>query len=112
MRGMARTGQLGCLAFVAALMLAADGFTQAPPSLPEDRGGKTDPTQLQKDRPLIDLRPIEKPKPEYEILTGPDQGIPPQEGIVIVPDEAAKAPPPQAPPATDTPPPQKKSDDY
>ena len=75
-----------------ALLFAAQGFAQGIPPQVEDRVGKTDPTQLQKERPGIDLRPIEKPKPEYEILTGPDQGIPPQEGIVIVPDGTPKTP--------------------
>lgn len=97
--------RLASLVFSAALLLAADGMTQGIPPQIEDRTGKTDPTQLQKDRSLLDLRPIEKPKPEYDILTGPDQGIPPQEGIVIVPDEASR-PPSTSEPST---PPKKKT---
>jgi hypothetical protein len=84
---------MGLFVLVIAVAATSNGLAQSPPPVPES--GKTDPTQLQRERELLDLRPIERPKPEYEILTGPDQGPVPGEGkIVIIPDEPAKTPPP------------------
>ena len=98
--------RIGVLSMGITLALAANGFTQSRPS----DGGKTDPTQLQRNREVLDLNPIEKPKAEIEILTVPDQASPPAQGkIVIVPDEPAQPP---SPPAKEQETPTQKKDDY
>lgn len=100
------TVRIGLLAMGLTLALAADGFTQNLPS----GSGKSDPTQLQKKRELIDLNPIEKPKAEIEILADPDQASPPAQGkIVIVPDEPTQPP---SPPAKEQDTPTQKKDEY
>ena len=90
-----RTLCIGLLLMGSTLALAADGFAQAPTRAPDV--GKTDPTQLQRSRELIDLNPIQQPKPEIDILTGTDSVSPPADGkIVIIPDEPDKTTPPAA----------------
>ncbi len=90
-----RTLRRGVILLGTTLALAAEGIAQAPPLAPD--GGKTDPTQLHRERERIDPNPIQKPKPEYDIITGPDSAGAPSEGkIVIIPDEPDKTPPPAA----------------
>ena len=85
--------RIGVLSMGITLALVADGFPQSRPS----DGGKTDPTQLQRNRELLDLRPIDKPKPEIEVLTSPDKASPPAQGrIVIIPEEPSQPPSPPA----------------
>lgn len=99
--------QVGSLVVGAVLLLTAMVNAQA---VPEGTVGTPDSGQTQRQQIPIDLSPIEKPKPEVEIFTGPDLGGAPPVGIVIVPDEAPKTPAPPSPPAQEQPSPPKKSE--
>ena len=87
---------LGSLSLGASLLLATVVNAQA---VPEGRTGNPDGGQSQRDRHPDDLNPIEKPKPEVEIFTGPDLRDTAPAGIVIVPDETVKTPSPPSSPA-------------
>lgn len=76
-----------------------------------DKAGNPDPGQAQRQQTPIDLSPIDKPKPEVEIFTGPDLGSAPPVGITIVPEETAKTPPAPSSPAQEPAAPSKKKDD-
>ena len=68
-------------------------------------GGRADPTQLQRNRELIELNPIEKPKPEYEIIIPPDQGSPAEgnlQGVTVVPDQPLPKDPADVPTQDDS----------
>lgn len=108
MKRTSRTLRLGGLVLGGALLLTATGHAQG---VPEGRTGNPDSGQSQRERTPIDLSPIDKPKPEIEIYTGPDVGGAPPRGIVIVPEEAAQPPSSPSPPATEQAGPPKKKDE-
>ena len=80
--------------------------------VPEGKTGNPDSGQTQRERHSDDLNPIDKPKPEVEIFTGPDPaGTAPAGTVIIIPDETFKTPSsPSSPAKEDDSSPKKKDD--
>jgi len=98
------------MALGVALSLTSHGYTQG---IPDGRLSNPDSGQAQRDRASVDGGTVDKPKPEIEIYSGPNDTAPPTGGIiVIVPEEIAQPSTPPLPPDGGSPavsPPKKES---
>ena len=103
----ASAARTAALALTLAALSAADGGAQAPP--PDT--GTSHPSQSQHELPSGTIDTLDKPKPEIEIYTSPEDLNPSSQsglkGIVVVPEEADKVP---SPPAKEPVPAPKKND--